>query len=172
MSYRLKITLPDPVMGQLEALAASVGEPASRLAAEMVRERMADPKLAGQIHRPRAVLTPTRHGRLEQRPQWLEPYGGDRQWRALMWGGIVALHGRYPQALARLKIGWWENQAHVEMLCALVAWRDWIDDAGSDPREELAFHAQLADYGHMLRQEGGGVTKTWTPGAPPDEWCS
>jgi len=53
---------------------------------------------------------------------------------------------------------------------ALVVWRQWIDDAGRDPREELAFQVQLSDYGLALRQEGGGVTRAWKPGAAPDEW--
>ena len=75
----------------------------------------------------------------DKRPPWLEPYGGDAEWRSWMWGGIVALHGRYPTALAELKDGWWKSEAHVETLCALVVWRQWIDDAGRDPREELAF---------------------------------
>ncbi len=88
-----------------------------------------------------------------------------------MWGSIVALYGRYPRALGNLKEGWWENSTHVETLCALVAWRDWIDSAADDPRHELAFQAQLADYGHTLRQEGGGVTSAWRPGAPPEEWA-
>jgi hypothetical protein len=76
-----------------------------------------------------------------------------------MWGSIVALHGRYPHALAHLKDGWWEDAAHVEVLRALVVWRDWIDQAAEDPRHELAFHAQLSDYSRELRQEGGGVTR-------------
>jgi hypothetical protein len=87
-----------------------------------------------------------------------------------MWGAIVALHGRYPKGLAGLNDGWWSSEAHVETLCALALWRQWIDDAGQDPREELAFQIQIADYGHTLRQEGGGVTRAWRPGAPPDEW--
>jgi hypothetical protein len=37
---------------------------------------------------------------------------------------------------------------HLETLSALAVWRQWIDDAGGDPREELAFHVQLANYGH------------------------
>jgi len=36
-------------------------------------------------------------------------------------------------------------RGHVEVLCALVVWRDWIDQAADDPRHELAFHAQLSD---------------------------
>jgi hypothetical protein len=85
-------------------------------------------------------------------------------------GGIVTLHGRYPTALASLKNGWWESEAHLETLCALVVWRQLIDDAWRDPREELAFQASLADYSHILRQEGGSVTDAWIPGAPPDGW--
>ncbi len=44
------------------------------------------------------------------------------------------------------------------------------DDAGGDPREELAFQAQLANYGHTLRQAGGSIKRPWQPGAPPIEW--
>ena len=36
MSYRMKITLPDPTMAQLEALAEQRGEPASRVAAQLI----------------------------------------------------------------------------------------------------------------------------------------
>ncbi len=32
MSYRMKITLPDPIVTQLEALAEQRGEPAARVA--------------------------------------------------------------------------------------------------------------------------------------------
>jgi hypothetical protein len=35
-----------------------------------------------------------------ERPRWLEPYGGDAEWRQQMWGAIVALHGRYPHHLS------------------------------------------------------------------------
>jgi hypothetical protein len=61
---------------------------------------------------------------------------GDSVWRQRMWGSIIALHGRYPKALAHLKDGWWEDASHVETLCALVLWRDWIDVAADDPRHE------------------------------------
>lgn len=51
-------------------------------------------------------------------------------------------------------------------------WYDSIPygQTGRDPREELAFQVQLSDYGLALRQEGGGVTRAWKPGAAPDEW--
>ena len=39
MSYRMKITLPDPTMAQLEALAEQRGEPASRSADGLRRVR-------------------------------------------------------------------------------------------------------------------------------------
>jgi hypothetical protein len=40
-----------------------------------------------------------------------------------------------------------------------------------DPGEQIAFHTQLADYSHKLRQEGTGITTAWKPGAPPDDWA-
>ena len=71
-----------------------------------------------------------------------------------------------------LKEDWWSDEAHTETLCALAVWRAEIDDKGQDPREELAFQQQLADYAETLRQQGGGVTKTWRPGAPPAAWAA
>ena len=58
----------------------------------------------------------------------------------------------------------------METLSALAVWRQWIGDAGRDPLEELTFHAQLADYSHLLRQERGSTIGEWQPGAPPIEW--
>ncbi len=174
MSRRLKITLPDGLAAQLDELAANTGEPVARLAGQMVRQGIAE-AAPNEVRQPRGELAPVlpdapNEDESEQRAPWLEPYGGDREWRSWMWGGIVALHGRYPTALAELKYGWWESEAHVETLCAIVVWRQWIDDACQDPREELAFQVNLSDYGHTLRQEGGGVTRAWKPGAPPDGW--
>jgi hypothetical protein len=172
MSYRMKITLPDPIVTQLGALAEQRGEPAARVAAKMIEAALAE----GERPPTQRVSSPARslpaRSEPDERPPWLEPYGGDSRWRALMWGSIVALHGRYSHVLAFLKEGWWEDAAHLEPLCAFVVWRDWIDDYGDDPRYELAFHAQLEDFGRALRQEGGGISSTWKPGAPPDEWTS
>lgn len=77
-----------------------------------------------------------------------------------------------PRALSSLKDDWWTDDQHTETLCALAAWRSELDDAGQDPREELAFKTQLHDYAHTLHKEGGGVTKAWTPGTPPDDWAA
>jgi hypothetical protein len=160
MSSRIKITLPEQVAEQLDELAAAEGEPVARVTARLVRERLSRP----------AGGDPRVSFENPARPSWLEPYGGDRQWRRRMWGAIVALHGRYPDELRGLQQGWWNDTAQVETLCALVAWRDSLDDTGSDPREELDFQLNIAEFGRRLSQQGGGVTKAWTPGAPPDEW--
>ena len=69
-----------------------------------------------------------------------------------------------------LNTGWWTDESQTETLCALAVWRADIDDAGQDPREELAFHHQLDAYAQKLRQQGGGVERTWQPGPPPAEW--
>ncbi len=169
MSYRMKITLPDPTRAQLEALAEQRGEPASRVAAQMICAEIADGKAPQRKHA--AVPATTQEDDPDRRAPWIEPLFDYREWRTQMWGSIVALHGRYPRQLACLKDGWWEDTGHVEMLCALVVWRDWIDQIADDPRYEFAFHAQLANYGQELQQEGGGVTRAWKPGVPPDEWA-
>jgi hypothetical protein len=170
MSRPMKIVLPDPVTEQLVELAAGADEAPATLAAQMVRNGVALAAKDGKVRPLKPIRTVVGRGSGE-RPPWLEPYGGDARWRKQMWGAIVALHGRYPRTLSVLKDEWWMDESHTETLCALVVWRAEIDDAGQDPREELAFQAQLADYSHILRQEGGGVTKAWKPGAPPEEWA-
>lgn len=170
MSRRLQIVLPDPVAVQLRELAAAAGEPPSTLAAHIVRNGVSDAARQGRVSSLRATV-PVDAGKHAGRPGWLEPSGGDPGWRRLMWGAIVALHGRYPRLLEAMKQGWWTDQVHTEILCALVVWRGEIDDAGASPREELAFHRELAGYAHALRQQGGGVSKAWVPGAPPDDWA-
>jgi hypothetical protein len=171
-SRRLKITLPEPLAEELEDLAETAGEPVATVAAQIVRKhlemaRNGSPAAKAGVSAA-AAMGETSGGRAP----WLEPYGGDREWSELMWGSILALHGRYPTALGYLKEGWWNDAAHVETLCALAVWRGWLDDSGRDPREELAFQFQLYDFGRSLRQEGGGITKAWKPGVEPAEWAS
>jgi hypothetical protein len=170
MSHYFKIVLPDPVAIQLAELAAGAGQPPSTLAGQLVRNGVAlaakDGNLPALSPPPRPVA-----GKGSERAPWLEPYGGDPDWRQQMWGQVVALHGRYPKALQALKDDWWTDESQTETLCALAVWRAQLDDSGQDPREELAFHNQLADYSHILRQQGGGVTKAWKPGAPPTGWA-
>ena len=168
MSSRLQIVLPDAVGAQLQELAAGAGEPLATLARQMVRDGVALAAQSGKVRSPRA--SPTVDGKAAGRPRWLEPYGGDPAGRTEMWGAVVALHGRYPRQLQDVKTGWWTDDSQTETLCALAVWRADIDETGRDPREELAFHHQLADYAHSLRQQGGGVEKAWQPCAPPDGW--
>jgi hypothetical protein len=165
------VVLPDPIATQLFALACAVGDPPSTLAGQMVRSGVASAARAGTFSAIRAPPRTTAKAQ-EQRAPWLAPYGGDHRWSRDMWGAIVALHGRYPGHLEALKDGWWMDEAHAETLCALVLWRAAIDDDGEDPREELAFQAQLGNYAQTLRQQGGGVAKAWTPGAPPPDWSA
>jgi hypothetical protein len=165
---RLKLPLPDPLVGVLEQIADETGEPVARVAARLLREQIEHPPgrpaSSSAMRRSRAER---RHG---ERAPWLEPYGGDREWRRRMWAEIVALHGRYPHLLSQLQDGWWNDTAHVEQLCALVHWRGQLDDAASDPVEEWTFQMYLAEYARVLTQEPGGVSNAWVPGAPPDDW--
>jgi hypothetical protein len=168
MSKRLQIVLPDPVAAQLHELAADASEPPATLAGQMVRTGVALAATGGTVRALRSNAVSA--GKADGRARWLEPYGGDPAWRREMWGAIVALHGRYPRQLQNVKDEWWTDGAHTETLCALAVWRREIDDAGEDPREELAFHAQLAEYAHTLRQQGGGVSKEWQPGGAPESF--
>lgn len=169
------MVVPDPVAMQLHELAAGASVPPSTLAAQMVRGGVSEAAKEGKVRalRPALTLVGGDGGRAaqRQRPRWFEPYGGDSGWRQRMWGAIVALHGRYPRLLEALNDGWWTDEAHTEILCALAVWREDIDETGEDPREELSFHRQLAEYAQALRQEGAGVARAWQPGAPPAEWA-
>jgi len=168
MSQRRQIVLPDPVDLQLRELAAGADTPPSTLAAQMVQAGVAQAAKDGKVRplRPAPALV---GGNGSERAPWLEPYGGDADWRADMWGQVVALHGRYPKALGWLQQGWW-NEEQSEPLCALAVWRSELDDADGDVREELSFHLQLRELSEVLRRAGGGVTKAWKPDALPDEW--
>ncbi len=168
MTQRLQIVLPDLAAARLRELADAAGEPLATLAAQIVRNGITRALKEGKITAP--AHPPTSAATVDRRPPWLEPYGGDEQWRREMWGSVVALHGRYPRHLEHLNDGWWQDEATAETLCALAVWRAEIDHDGRDPREELAFHHQLADIAHTLRQQGGGVERTWKPGAPPEDW--
>ena len=170
MSHRIQIVLPDPQAQQLAQLAASAGEPQSTLAGLLVRNAIAQAAKDGKVRQLRQA--PVIVGGAGDRARWLEPYGGDPTWRQQMWGQVAALHGRYPRALAHLKDQWWTDEQHTETLSALATWRSEIDDAGIDPREELAFQTQLNDYAHNLQQQNTGITKTWKPGAPPEDWAT
>jgi hypothetical protein len=133
MGQRLKITLSDAVMAELRGTAASDGVPIARVAAERLSQttptdRSNDGDSVSSL--PALIdddLIDDRHA------PWIEPVMGDLGWRWRMWGSIAALHGRYPRQLAYLREGWWKDSSHVETLCALVVWRDWIDVAAEDP---------------------------------------
>jgi hypothetical protein len=171
MSSRyIKVALAEQFAAQLDALAASSGERVATLAGQLIRYGLSEAVKDGRLREPKPAR-PTARQTPGGRARWLEPYGGDPAWRADMWGQIVALHGRFPQCLSHLKDEWWNHEAHTDALCALAIWRADLDDDGTDPREELSFLTAIIDFGSLLRQEGGGVTKAWEPGAPPSEWA-
>lgn len=165
MSHPIKIVLPEATAERLLELVEQTGETPATLAARLVKERLEHPRLPAPRTRPRTMGPP-------RTPPWLEPDRDRVAWRAETWSAIVALHQRYPQHLAGLQAGWWGYPAQLEILGALAHWRALIDHAAKDPREELLFHAQLAEYGEALRASGRGVANAWQPGAPPDGWAT
>jgi hypothetical protein len=171
MSRRVQLVLPEPVATQLQELAAGAQEATATVAAQMLRGAVAEAAAEGRVRALRPVQQPSPRARRAERARWLEPYGGGRDWSVSMWGAIVELHGRYPRQLEALQEGWWLDEAHTETLCALAVWRGEIDDAGQDPREELAFQSHLAQYSSILRAQAAGVDATWVPGAPPADWA-
>ncbi len=174
MNHRIKITLSDSTIDELRGAAQARGEPMARLAARLISAGLAPGESKPEPPPPRQPGEADTAGpqpRPARRACWIEPFDGEQEWRRDMWAAIVALRERYPRELGHLKDAWWEQGTHVETLCALAVWRDWIDRAADDPREELVFHSQLEEYGRALRQEGGGVSAVWQPDAPPNEWA-
>lgn len=170
MSRRFQIVLSSLTAQRLASLAAVRDRPPSTLAAELV-DRALQP--AAETHETPPANNPASPSAAEPafgRAAWLEPHGGDPTWRSETWRQILALHERYPHHLAHLKDGWWQDAAHLEMLCALAAWREQLDREGENPQEEIAFQTQLADYAQTLRAEGGGLSKAWKPGEAPADW--
>ncbi len=166
MSRCIKVVLPTPVMTRLQELADSTDTRTASLAAQLLQNAIGQASEDGKI--PSAPPITAHRG--SDRAPWLEPYGGDSDWRQSAWDAIVALYGRYPRHLEHLKDQWWTDDSHTETLSALATWRQELDDTGTDPRQELAFQNQLNDYAQLLRQQGGGVTKAWRAGAAPPEW--
>jgi hypothetical protein len=167
MSHTIKLVLPDPAMAQLDGLAASADTRIATLASQLLQHAISQ---AAENGKPSPPPRPAPAQPGDGRAPWLEPYGGDPNWRTATWAAIVALHARYPRHLEHLKDKWWTDHALTETLAALVCWREELDDTGRDPRQELAFHTQLNDYTQQLRQQSGGATKTWKPGVPPTAW--
>jgi hypothetical protein len=138
MSQRVQVVLSDPVAIQLRELAAGADTPHSTLAAQFVGNEIARAIKNGHV-RPLRTAPVLADGNSGERPLWLEPYGGDAEWRQQMWGAIVALRGRYPEQLEALKEKWWTDESTVETLGALAVWRAELDETRQDPRDEIAF---------------------------------
>lgn len=174
MSHRFQIVLTDQATQQLRDLAAFHDRPPSTLAASLVDQTLqqAAHSSAGSAAHPVSCPAEQQQVAPAELAPWIEPHDGDPAWRNEMWERIVALHHRYPRQLAHLKHGWWDEHSHTETLSALALWRAQLDQHGTDPREELAFQGQIADYAQLLRSEGGGVSKAWKPGPPPAAWST
>ncbi len=84
---------------------------------------------------------------------------------------ILALCARYPNEFARLENEWWRRPSRAETLAALAEWRNQLDHEGTDPREEIAFQARLAELQYALEHTPGIGADTFDPSAPPPtEW--
>jgi len=170
MSQRIQVVVTDPQAQQLRKLAASIDKAHSTLAGQFVQREIARAIKNGYV-RPLSSAPVLADANTGDRPPWLEPYGGDPDWRQQMWGAIVALRGRYSNQLEALKDKWWNDESTTETLAALTIWRAELDETRQDPRDEIAFQTQLNDYAQQLRQTSGGATKTWKPGPTPPEWA-
>jgi hypothetical protein len=170
---RIQISLPEAALAELREQAAITGEPLSRVAARLVLAGLSTaPASAPKKKRAPDLGHSSAWTRTPSRPSWLEPYDDNerRLWKELTWGSVLALHSRYPDALACLPASWWQRTDLYETVCALIVWRHAIDDCATDPREELAFHDWLGVFEQTLRRLPGGAGTRFEPGAAPSGW--
>jgi hypothetical protein len=168
---RLMIRLPDPAHAALQARAQQAGEPLASIAAGLLRTALEDTE-AATSRRARLRTRPTGPPRaIGAGAPWLAPgTEDDRQWHQDMWGLILALHERYPRALAKLEHDWYEQPEQAETLAALATWRANIDSSAEDPREELAFHNALQQLARVLDQTPGLGRPFKAGTSMPDSW--
>ena len=81
MSQRVQVVLSDPVATQLRELAAGADTPHSTLAAQFVGNEIARAIKNGHV-RPLHSAPVLAEGNSGERARWLEPYGGDAEWRS------------------------------------------------------------------------------------------
>lgn len=152
---RLSIRLPDPAYETLAERAQAGREPLASTASGLLRTVLEDPdsKPAKRLRAPRPESR-TRRPANADGPPWL-PSDQDPNWAKQMWAAILALHARYPRALAKLEHDWYEHPERAETLAALATWRANIDAAAEDPREELAFQNALQQLTRTLEETHG-----------------
>ena len=167
---RLSIRLPDPAYETLAERAQVGGEPLASTASGLLRTVLEDPDTK-PAKRPRALRpeSRTRPPSHAGGPPWL-PSEQDPNWADQMWSAVLALHARYPRALAKLEHDWYEHSERAETLAALAIWRASIDAAAEDPREELAFQNALQQLASTLDQTPG-LTRPFKADTPmPAGW--
>jgi hypothetical protein len=153
---RISVRVSDAHAETLQQRAASTGQPMARLAYSLLSTALEENP--GTHTRPTTEQAshPAPRAENETHPStaWLVP-AEDAEGRKALWGAVVALHRRYPQALGRLDEDWWQHAERVEILAALTVWRRnrWGCES---PREELAFHRALAELTTTLEQAPGG----------------
>jgi len=148
------IRLPDPSHEALQQRAQQTGEPLASTAASLLRTMLEDGEQATK-RRERLRTRPTPQTRaMGTGAPWIAPED-DPDWHKNTWGMILALHERYPRALAKLEHDWYEHPERAETLAALAIWRASIDSSAEDPREELAFQNALQQLARTLDQTPG-----------------
>lgn len=139
---RIAIVLAAGERDALQQLASERGEPASTIAARLVRSALAEQGAPFEAARRGA-----RH-RAERgaEPPWLPP--------AARADAIAALQNRYPDELRHLPADPLHDPVIAEPLAALTVWRDQLDDgAHADPRMEIAFAHELRSFAAWLQAQ-------------------
>lgn len=143
---RIAVSLSDGERQALAELARRRSEPAATTAARLVRAGLAD---AGAIldtppARRRSAQAPDARTRA---PAWLPP--------ASRAAAVAALRERYPLEFRSAPDDLVTDRLVAERLAALSVLRDELD-AGlrRDPREELAFSAEIAALARWLEERG------------------
>ena len=91
-------------------------------------------------------------GKTDERARWFEPYGGDIAWRLEIWGQMVALNGPLSTYLAYLRDKLRTTTLTPRSCAHSLSGAQRSMMVGGDPREELAFHVQLAPERYAARR--------------------
>ena len=143
---RVAISLSEGDRRALRALAERRGEPPSTTAARLVRACLAEPGAILDAP-PARRRGPAAEDEDKRVPPWLPASR-----RA---GAIEALRDRYPYELRGLPEDLSADRLVAERVAALSAWRDELDTGrGRDPRDELAFTAELTSFARWLEERG------------------
>jgi hypothetical protein len=170
---RIAVTLDEHARAELAKRAEAAQEPVSKTAARLIRDGLLSTESPSRAERPSAASGARAERAPTVSPVWIEPADESKAWRRRLWASVCALHERYPRVFGKLIADWWADQALIETLGALSAWRAQLDSGEvADPRSELLFQDRLELLERRLAQTGDPTAPRFSGGSPPSVWIA